>query len=1010
MSTPAPPDEEFVQPADGADVLGKSYATQPPRVTRSRFVVDSHSSRAAPVPMPALSIVIFIVGTHGDVLPFVSLALALQRKGHRVRIATHAEHRRLVLKYKVQYFPLAGDPKQLSRWMVESGGTVLGETLHFKPAKLGMLREIVHSLWPAATAKDPYDFDARPFAADAIIANPVCFGHIHVAEALGVSLHTMFPQPWRARTLRLTPIRLGALGGSLVASHRVPFSFMWSPAFVPKAPEWGAHIEVVGTFHPPPSDAAAANGGFDAAPFAPLVAWLAAGPPPVFVGVGSMVIGDSEKLSAAIVSAAEQAGQRVLTQSNWLKLETGGALSDGRCFDIGPCPHDWLLPQVAAVVHHGSAGTTAAGLRAGKPTLVCPFFGDQFFWGEMVLRANVGPAPCPISQLTAELLADKLRARTSAEIIAAAAALAERVAAEDGVGTAVAHFEKWLPRQNLCCDASLLLAPPGSWAAAATAAAARVTDGTEPSSDGSEYDVLRTGGETRLARYELSDWWGGARLKVSAEVAAIFASPPLMEALGTTLERLGASHALLLAIVDVAIVPDSCARRNGAVGFVIGLVCAMPLSVASRPIRAALALADRVLTGTYNWALSLRHPTDGHLAHVGCLIDPFQATSWRGWRANGSGGELGGHRLEARSAELAEHTTVPAARAARLLDAVDVAIAARTIFNRHASQGNQLHVVGAAAIGALAATLDGGGGGGGGEQQQRQNALDALGLSRKGGEAFGASVRACVDFASFTMFVVLLRRAKVADAAREAAAHTAAAAAAADAVAEANARRAVGADAARGQLLRSASRLTMRVQRLAVRLGDEAGVARVTLGGRGAAAAVHPADDKHGGGGTREGGGTCEGNGSARGSVLAGDGDALRFVGSSAGWLSSMEPSGAERARARHPLSASWQNDLRSARRPSRPPCACARSRPRRAWALATSRQSVGVAVWRSSSELETIVEVDSGVPSRSTSVSTVHGSAQKASVGPFARLSDSSSMHVAEAEEGEVGELLPIG
>lgn len=78
--------------------------------------------------------------------------------------------------------------------------------------------------------------------------------------------------------------------------------------------------------------------------------------------------------------------------------------------------------------------------------------------------------------------------------------------------------------------------------------------------------------------------------------------------------------------------------------------------------------------------------------------------------------------------------------------------------------------------------------------------------------------------------------------------------------------------------------------------------------------------------------------------------------------------------------------------------------------AVATSRQSVGVAVWRSSSELETIVEVDSGVPSRSTSVSTVHGSAQKASVGPFARLSDSSSMHVAEAEEGEVGELLPIG
>ncbi len=106
------------------------------------------------------------------------------------------------------------------------------------------------------------------------------------------------------------------------------------------------------------------------------------------------------------LQAADEAGCRVLVQSNWSRITVGG---HPRCFDVGPCPHDWLLPQVAAVVHHGGAGTTAAGLRYGKPTLVCPFFGDQFMWGEMVRRAGAGPPPCPIGKLTVESLAARFR-------------------------------------------------------------------------------------------------------------------------------------------------------------------------------------------------------------------------------------------------------------------------------------------------------------------------------------------------------------------------------------------------------------------------------------------------------------------------------------------------------------------------------------------------------------------------------------------------------------------------
>ena len=225
------------------------------------------------LPLPSLQICFVIVGTHGDVLPFLGLAKKLLADGHRVRVATHSIHRALVLSAGgVEFYPLGGDPRVLSKWMVESGGTVLGEMQHMKPGKLAMVKEICHSLWDACTCKDPYDPSAPAFIAEAIIANPPTFGHIHVAEALGVPLHMMFPQPWSATTcfphpmsglpnkpeestmnwhsygmvdnamwlgnamminswrrqvLHLQPIRSGSLAGSLLSRLSVPFSYMW---------------------------------------------------------------------------------------------------------------------------------------------------------------------------------------------------------------------------------------------------------------------------------------------------------------------------------------------------------------------------------------------------------------------------------------------------------------------------------------------------------------------------------------------------------------------------------------------------------------------------------------------------------------------------------------------------------------------------------------------------------------------------------------------------------------
>jgi sterol 3beta-glucosyltransferase len=242
--------------------------------------------------------------------------------------------------------------------------------------------------------------------ADAIISNPPAIGHIHVAEALGIPCHIMFPQPWyygtkefphpmagmeyvkgrinnslsyrvfeslmwttfsseinkwRYRTLGIPMLfSYATFSHNFIDSAKIPFSAMWSPAFVPKPADWPKQCQVVGTFCEemvPKS--------FDVTPFAALDTWIKAGPKPIFIGFGSMVIKDTTKLTKIIQEAAHAANVRIVVQSSWSKLD----VEDGSDLlrNVGPCPHDWLLPLCCAVVHHGGAGTTAAGLRYGLP-------------------------------------------------------------------------------------------------------------------------------------------------------------------------------------------------------------------------------------------------------------------------------------------------------------------------------------------------------------------------------------------------------------------------------------------------------------------------------------------------------------------------------------------------------------------------------------------------------------------------------------------------------------------
>jgi sterol 3beta-glucosyltransferase len=178
------------------------------------------------------------------------------------------------------------------------------------------------------------------------------------------------------------------------------------------------------------------DGAGDWQPSAHLVDFLEDGPPPVYVGFGSLGRWTSDEVVGTALSALRRSGKRVV-------LATGGGrvrpdLPDDVCV-IEAAPHEWLFPRMAAVVHHGGAGTTAEGLRAGRPTVICPTtMNDQLFWGRRVSELGVGPEPIPQKKLMAETLLPAIRTATGDERVAErAAVLGEKIRTERGVARAV---------------------------------------------------------------------------------------------------------------------------------------------------------------------------------------------------------------------------------------------------------------------------------------------------------------------------------------------------------------------------------------------------------------------------------------------------------------------------------------------------------------------------------------------------------------------------------------------
>ncbi|PHT44411.1 Sterol 3-beta-glucosyltransferase UGT80A2 [Capsicum baccatum] len=424
---------------------------------------------------PPMQIVMLIVGTRGDVQPFTAIGKRLQDFGHRVRLATHANFKEFVLTAGLEFYPLGGDPKILAEYMVKNKGFLPSGPSEI-PTQRNQMKEIIYSLLPAC--KEPDMDTGVPFKADAIIANPPAYGHVHVAEALKIPIHIFFTMPWtpttefphplsrvkqpagyrlsyqivdsmiwlgirdlindvRKKKLKLRPVTY--LSGSQGSELDIPHAYIWSPHLVPKPKDWGPKIDVVGfcfldlaTGYEPPES---------------LVNWLEAGPKPIYIGFGSLPVQDPQKMTETIVKALEITKQRGIINKGWGGL---GNLAEPKDFVylLDNVPHDWLFLQCAAVVHHGGAGTTAAGLKAACPTTIVPFFGDQPFWGERVHARGVGPLPIPADQFSLDKLVDAIKFMLDPQVKERALELAKAMENEDGVTGAVKAFFKQLPSKK----------------------------------------------------------------------------------------------------------------------------------------------------------------------------------------------------------------------------------------------------------------------------------------------------------------------------------------------------------------------------------------------------------------------------------------------------------------------------------------------------------------------------------------------------------------------------------
>ncbi len=415
-------------------------------------------------------IAMLTIGSRGDVQPFVALGQGLRAAGYEAVIGTHRAFDEFITSHGVEFAPVAGDPlallerlasdkagssmftfiRQMNEWFSDIVQDVMRDSLaacqgadlviygFLNPSgptiaeKLGV-PAVRGYYMPLHTPTAAYPGITMP---EVPVFRPFFNRLTHQIERVGVGMNGRnWINPWR-KSIGLQPYSPFNLHPyASVSGRRVHTLYEYSPSLLPPPPDYPPDVHVTGYWF--------LDDGAEWEPPAPLQAFLDAGDPPVYVGFGSLIDRNSRHLIETVVSAVRQTGRRLLLLSGWGEL-TRETMSDD-VFVVKAAPHDWLFPRMSVIVHHGGAGTTAAALRSGIPGIIVPFFGDQPYWGRLVHRQGVAPAPIPASKLTAEHLAAAIREALEDHIMRQRAAeLGAAIRAEDGIGNAVKVIESLL--------------------------------------------------------------------------------------------------------------------------------------------------------------------------------------------------------------------------------------------------------------------------------------------------------------------------------------------------------------------------------------------------------------------------------------------------------------------------------------------------------------------------------------------------------------------------------------
>ncbi|MFI8413864.1 glycosyltransferase [Paeniglutamicibacter gangotriensis] len=374
-----------------------------------------------------MHVLIMSFGTRGDIQPYAALAGALARAGHDVTLAVPSGFADLVQHAgpgTITHHRAGSTMLRLLREvMPELSGPL--DALRTLRIMTSAMRELNAECWAAAQT-------ARP---DVVVYHPKCLAGAYIAEALGVPGVLSLPLPfftptcahampffggasfgaWGNRATYGLRRAAGLMYGGMINDFRrevglgrigrladplrnpdgspVHVLHPYSRHVVPVPDDYPPSAHVTGYWFPEHGDQDAWK------PPADLMDFLAAGDPPVYIGFGSMGFGKgADKRRDAILAALRVHGLRGIVATGWGGITPGKAATD-EVLVLEGAPHEWLFERVAAVVHHGGAGSTAAGLRAGRPTLIVPFLGDQPFWGARIHALGAGPSPLAARKL-----------------------------------------------------------------------------------------------------------------------------------------------------------------------------------------------------------------------------------------------------------------------------------------------------------------------------------------------------------------------------------------------------------------------------------------------------------------------------------------------------------------------------------------------------------------------------------------------------------------------------------